>query len=75
MKIVVVGHGGDLGLGHRLGQGQAQGDVHGDGQGVFHHQQIDVKGCDEPVDGLLEKGSQVVNGLGGLVEGCASFGP
>ena len=47
IKVVVVADGGDLGFGNHLGQGYAQRDVHGYGQGIFDHQQIDAESLDK----------------------------
>jgi len=46
-KIVVMGNGRQLCFRHHFGQGQPQGDVHGNRQHIFGNQQVEFETFDE----------------------------
>jgi hypothetical protein len=55
-EVVMVGDGRQARFGDRLRQGQAEGDIHGKGEGVLDQQQVDLETLDE----ALEVGLEVV---------------
>ncbi len=52
-KIVVMADGGDVRLRDYLREGQPKRDVHRDGQGIFHDQELNIEFFDELIQVLL----------------------
>ena len=60
-EVVVMGDGGDAGLGDHFGDGQAEGNVERDRQGVLGHQHVERKAFDELVEALFQFPPQLVD--------------
>ena len=54
VKVVVMGGGKHLRLYQNFGDGQSQGDVHGNRQGIFRNQDVDFEFFNKGIDVILE---------------------
>jgi len=64
MKIVMMGNRGNAAFGNRFCQGQPQGYMHGDGQGILNNQQVDLVAVEKLMQAHFEQGPQRMNRLG-----------
>jgi hypothetical protein len=65
-EIVVVGDGIEAQFGNQAGEGDAEGEIHGDGQGIFNHNQVKMIAPDKPAQGsadLIGDGVDFINQL------------
>lgn len=63
IKVVMMGNGRHLSFRQKFGKGDAERQVHGNGEDVLRDEQFDGKALDELVKGCFEIGGEVVDSL------------